>query len=89
MDTKYEVTINGETFGANSWKELALGIAAAMNTRGADMPDLPTYVLRADVPEHRATLFGMVQAGRELRHKLLPGLETAAREFEMYEEAHR
>ncbi len=47
---------------------------------------VPVYELRADVPEHRAVLRGMLRAGRERRHpKWLAALEVAAREFEAWE----
>lgn len=59
-------------------------VGAGLAVEPAEVSMVPTYVLRADVPEHRATLFGMVQAGRELRHALLPGLEKAEREFELF-----
>lgn len=52
-------------------------------------PVVPTYALRADVQEHRVTLFGMVQAARELRHELLPELERATREFELWIERNK
>jgi hypothetical protein len=48
-----------------------------------------SYVLRADIPEHQAVVFGMAQAGRELAHALLPELEKAEREFEVYRRSKR
>ena len=83
MDAKFEVTIQGRTFGAKTWKELALGIAAAFNIQGAAQPECPVFVLRADEPGHLHTLIELQN------YSWTREAEQSVRAFELWEEAHR
>jgi hypothetical protein len=102
MAKEIEVTVAGKTFKAESWKALALGLAAAPEVavplvqagiiQSSSQDDkVPAFALRADGP-------GELQALAAAAHSLLLSngpiprvLEAshAMRQFKLYEEAHR
>ena len=93
MESRFEIEVQGRRFGADTWKAMALAIAAAFNAPElAGGSTCPTFVLRADRIS-KGHLGALIAGYDELRNtghmETVRAMESAIREFELWEEAHR